>query len=190
MCSQGELQRTELRVSLMADQFYDATSAYSSISRYHSFRKSTRSSKRNTAIALPSRPLNERVRRSEIPPKPNNSSLKALFVFLKNSIGKDLTRVPVPATFFSEPLSFLQRAAECFEYSSLLDKAAACTDSHEQMTYVAAFCISEYSTYYERIVKPFNPLLNETFEFDRRSDYGWRLLSEQVSHHPPHFAMV
>jgi len=33
--------------------------------------------------------------------------------------------------------------------------------------------------------KPFNPLLGETYECDRRDDMGWWSISEQVSHHPP-----
>jgi len=31
-------------------------------------------------------------------------------------------------------------------------------------------------------MKPFNPLLGETFEYEQD---GFRLLLEQVSHHPP-----
>ncbi|KAL7672790.1 hypothetical protein ACOME3_007671 [Neoechinorhynchus agilis] len=53
------------------------------------------------------------------------------------------------------------------------------------MAYVAAFTISAYSTTAERAAKPFNPLLGETYECDRRDDLGWRSIAEQVSHHPP-----
>lgn len=28
-------------------------------------------------------------------------------------------------------------------------------------------------------------ILGETYEFDRTSDLGWRIINEQVSHHPP-----
>jgi oxysterol-binding protein 1 len=45
--------------------------------------------------------------------------------------------------------------------------------------------MSTYSTTSERVAKPFNPLLGETYECDRNSDMGWKLVSEQVSHHPP-----
>lgn len=45
--------------------------------------------------------------------------------------------------------------------------------------------MSTYSTTSERVAKPFNPLLGETYECDRSSDMGWKLISEQVSHHPP-----
>lgn len=74
----------------------------------------------------------------------------------------------------------LQRLTEELEYTDLLDKAAACESSTEQMCYVAAFTTSSYSTTATRTGKPFNPLLGETFEFDRTEDLGWRSLAEQV----------
>jgi hypothetical protein len=51
---------------------------------------------------------------------------------MKNCIGKDLTKIPVPVNF-SEPLSMLQRLTEDFEYSEILDTASLCTDSYEQV---------------------------------------------------------
>lgn len=76
----------------------------------------------------------------------------------------------------------------CAWWNVLLIRAAECTDSYEQMAYVAAFTISSYSTTATRTGKPFNPLLGETFECDRTDDLGWRAISEQVSHHPPMLA--
>lgn len=126
-----------------------------------------------------------RLRRVSIPEKPNYPL--NLWSIMKNCIGKELSKIPVPVNF-SEPLSMLQRLTEDFEYSHLLDRAAACTDSCEQMCYVAAFTVSSYSTTCQRPTKPFNPLLGETYECDRRDDLGWRAISEQVSHHPPTLA--
>lgn len=103
---------------------------------------------------------------------------------MKNCIGKDLSKIPMPVNF-NEPLSMLQRLTEDYEYTDLLDKAAACQDPCEQLAYVAAFTISSYSTTSNRTGKPFNPLLGETYECDRTDDLGWRCLAEQVSHHPP-----
>lgn len=40
---------------------------------------------------------------------------------MKNCIGKELTKIPMPV-HFNEPLSTLQRLAEDYEYSALLDK--------------------------------------------------------------------
>lgn len=79
---------------------------------------------------------------------------------------------------------------------------------------VAAFAVSAVASQWERTGKPFNPLLGETYELVRwvgsyndnrpitlikhdlihgntwtracfREDLGFRLISEQVSHHPP-----
>ncbi|XP_076644474.1 oxysterol binding protein isoform X2 [Halictus rubicundus] len=127
----------------------------------------------------------ERKRRITVPEKPNYPL--NLWSIMKNCIGKDLSKIPMPVNF-SEPLSMLQRLTEDYEYADILDRAAECTDSYEQMAYVAAFTISSYSTTATRTGKPFNPLLGETYECDRIDDLGWRAISEQVSHHPPMLA--
>ncbi|XP_044750279.1 oxysterol-binding protein 2-like [Coccinella septempunctata] len=121
-------------------------------------------------------------RRERIPDKPRSGSL-SLWGFLKNCIGKDLSQISQPINF-SEPLSLLQRLTEELEYSELLDKAASCSCPYEQLAYLAVFIVAGYSGC-TRITKPFNPLLGETFEFDRTADLGWRVISEQISHHPP-----
>ncbi|XP_068749681.1 oxysterol-binding protein 1-like isoform X2 [Montipora capricornis] len=124
--------------------------------------------------------------RKKIPDKPDISI--NLWSIMKNCIGKELSKIPMPVNF-NEPISMLQRLTEELEYAHLLDKAAACESSTEQMSYVAAFTVSSYSTTASRVGKPFNPLLGETFEFDRTEDLGWRSLAEQVSHHPPASAL-
>ncbi|KAL0965600.1 hypothetical protein UPYG_G00283410 [Umbra pygmaea] len=123
-----------------------------------------------------------RVRRSRIPDKPNYSL--NLWSIMKNCIGKELSKIPMPVNF-NEPLSMLQRLTEDLEYSDLLDRAARCESSLEQMCLVAAFSVSSYSTTVHRTAKPFNPLLGETYELDRLDDFGYRSICEQVSHHPP-----
>ncbi|XP_043967698.1 oxysterol-binding protein 2 isoform X2 [Gambusia affinis] len=127
-------------------------------------------------------PLRHRQRRTQIPDKPNYSL--NLWSIMKNCIGKELSKIPMPVNF-NEPLSMLQRLTEDLEYHELLDKAACCESSLEQMCLVAAFSVSSYSTTVHRIAKPFNPLLGETFELDRLEEFGYRSLCEQVSHHPP-----
>jgi hypothetical protein len=67
-----------------------------------------------------------------------------------------------------EPLSFLQRITENVYYSELLNKASepglsAC----KRMEYIAAFAISNISSNIDRLSKPFNPLLGETYELTR-----------------------
>uniref|UniRef100_A0AAR2JE67 Oxysterol-binding protein n=1 Tax=Pygocentrus nattereri TaxID=42514 RepID=A0AAR2JE67_PYGNA len=123
-----------------------------------------------------------RGRRSRIPDKPNYSL--NLWSIMKNCIGKELSKIPMPVNF-NEPLSMLQRLTEDLEYSELLDRAARCVCTLEQMCLVAAFSVSSYSTTVHRIGKPFNPLLGETYELDRLEESGYRSICEQVSHHPP-----
>jgi len=121
-------------------------------------------------------------RRTTIPYRPTVSL--NLWRILKAVIGKDITKFPVPVNF-NEPVSSLQMISEDMEYCSLLHRAAECTSSAEQMSYVAAFSVAAYARTKHRVGKPFNPLLGETYENDRTSDYGARVICEQVSHHPP-----
>uniref|UniRef100_A0A8C6WXJ4 Oxysterol-binding protein n=1 Tax=Neogobius melanostomus TaxID=47308 RepID=A0A8C6WXJ4_9GOBI len=123
-----------------------------------------------------------RLRRTHIPDKPNYSL--NLWSIMKNCIGKELSKIPMPVNF-NEPLSMLQRLTEDLEYSELLDRAARCESSLEQMCLVSAFSVSSYSTTAHRTAKPFNPLLGETYELDRLQEHGYRSVCEQVSHHPP-----
>ncbi|XP_026284564.1 oxysterol-binding protein 1 isoform X2 [Frankliniella occidentalis] len=144
------------------------------------------SSKAGTSSSSPSGTVSPpaviRKRRTRVPDKPNYPL--NLWSIMKNCIGKDLSKIPLPVNF-CEPLSMLQRVTESYEYSDILTKAASCSDPCEQMAYVAAFTISIYASTSNRTGKPFNPLLGETFECDRMADLGWRAISEQVSHHPP-----
>lgn len=118
-----------------------------------------------------------RQRRTRIPYRPNHSL--NLWSIMKNCIGKELTKIPMPVNF-NEPLSMLQRMTEEFEYADLLHKAAKISDPLEQLVYVAVFSVTCYSTTANRTNKPFNPLLGETYECDRTDDLGWRCISEQV----------
>ncbi|KAL0267043.1 UNVERIFIED_CONTAM: hypothetical protein PYX00_009415 [Menopon gallinae] len=146
---------------------------------------SGKNSARNNPPAKVATNSKGRGRRTRVPDKPNQSL--NLWSIMKNCIGKELSKIPMPVNF-SEPLSMLQRLTEDYEYAEILDKAATCKDSCEQLAYVAAFTVSSYSTTASRTGKPFNPLLGETYECDRSEDLGWRAISEQVSHHPPMLA--
>ncbi|CAG8465349.1 2332_t:CDS:2 [Ambispora gerdemannii] len=107
----------------------------------------------------------------------------SLWSILKNSIGKDLSKITLPV-YFNEPTSMLQRMAEDMEYSEILDIAARQKESTDRILYVAAFAMSNYSSTVGRVAKPFNPLLGETYEYVRPNK-AFRYISEQVSHHPP-----
>ncbi|XP_029933231.1 oxysterol-binding protein-related protein 7 isoform X4 [Myripristis murdjan] len=114
---------------------------------------------------------------------PDNSHV-GLMAILYNNIGKDLSRVSMPAAL-NEPINLLQRLCEELEYSELLDTASNTPDPYQRMVYIAAFAISGYSTAtFRNRYKPFNPVLGETYECIRE-DRGFRLISEQVCHHPP-----
>ncbi|XP_012676271.1 oxysterol-binding protein-related protein 2 isoform X2 [Clupea harengus] len=103
--------------------------------------------------------------------------------FLKKCIGMELSKIPMPI-IFNEPLSFLQRLSEYMEHTYLIHKACTLSDSIDRMQLVAAFAVSAVASQWDRTGKPFNPLLGETYELVRE-DEGYRLISEQVSHHPP-----
>ncbi|ANB11032.1 oxysterol-binding protein related protein OSH2 [Sugiyamaella lignohabitans] len=108
----------------------------------------------------------------------------SLWGVLKSLIGKDMTKMTLPVSF-NECTNLLQRSAEDMEYTDILDRGAKIVDDPAlRLAHVAAFAASSYSSTINRIAKPFNPLLGETFEYCR-PDCGYRLFSEQVSHHPP-----
>uniref|UniRef100_A0A131Z0W0 Oxysterol-binding protein n=1 Tax=Rhipicephalus appendiculatus TaxID=34631 RepID=A0A131Z0W0_RHIAP len=107
----------------------------------------------------------------------------SLWSILKQCIGKELSKITMPVVF-NEPLSFLQRISENMEYSHLLVQADEATDPIDRIELVTAFAVSALSSNLERLSKPFNPLLGETYELVR-DDVGFRMVCEQVSHHPP-----
>ncbi|XP_010870154.1 oxysterol-binding protein-related protein 1 isoform X1 [Esox lucius] len=107
----------------------------------------------------------------------------SIWSILRKCIGMELSKITMPV-IFNEPLSFLQRLTEYMEHTYLIHKANASTNSIERMKCVAAFAVSAVASQWERTGKPFNPLLGETYELVRE-DLGFRLISEQVSHHPP-----
>lgn len=114
---------------------------------------------------------------------PDNSQV-GLMAILYNNIGKDLSRVSMPAAL-NEPINLLQRLCEELEYCELLDTASNTQDPYQRMVYIAAFAISGYAmAHYRNRYKPFNPVLGETYEC-HREDKGFRYISEQVCHHPP-----
>uniref|UniRef100_A0AAQ5Z320 Oxysterol-binding protein n=1 Tax=Amphiprion ocellaris TaxID=80972 RepID=A0AAQ5Z320_AMPOC len=111
-----------------------------------------------------------------------------LICFWLNSIdsfvvSQELSKIAMPVVF-NEPLSFLQRMSEYMEHTHLIHQACSLSDSMDRMQVVAAFAVSAVASQWERTGKPFNPLLGETYELTREEE-GYRLISEQVSHHPP-----
>eukprot|EP00198_Chlamydomonas_reinhardtii_P008803 XP_001698140.1 predicted protein [Chlamydomonas reinhardtii] len=115
-------------------------------------------------------------------PKPLGRGF-SIWSILKNMIGRDLTKITMPATI-NEPTSMTQRMAEVLENRSLLEKAAVETNSLDRLMLVACWLLAGYNSQPQRDNKPFNPLLGETYEWVA-PDGTARYLCEQVSHHPP-----
>jgi len=106
---------------------------------------------------------------------------KRLWNKLSGLVGKDTTSLlSLPVSLF-EPTSVLQTMVEPLRYADLLDEAYKLEDPVERLCRVASFGIALFSNY-TRTLKPFNPVLGETFEFVHQK---YKSLCEQVSHHPP-----
>uniref|UniRef100_A0A8C5FFF9 Oxysterol-binding protein n=1 Tax=Gadus morhua TaxID=8049 RepID=A0A8C5FFF9_GADMO len=141
---------------------------------------------RASVSSAPDKPrlLTDSGRRKILPASCTDNGHIGIMTILYNNIGKDLSRVSMPAAL-NEPLSLLQRLSEELEYSALLDTANSTDDPYQRMVYLATFSISGYAwASWRSRYKPFNPVLGETYE-NNRPDRGFRYVGEQVSHHPP-----
>lgn len=185
---------------LSEDEFYDAVSnsdSEHSLSGFetvtsHSFDEEpvSYSSGRSSQTRMANNHGNEQPQSNGI--KKHRTSLPApmfsrndfsIWSILKKCIGMELSKITMPV-IFNEPLSFLQRLTEYMEHTYLIHQANTSSNSIERMQCVAAFAVSAVASQWERTGKPFNPLLGETYELVRE-DLGFRIISEQVSHHPP-----
>ena len=119
--------------------------------------------------------------RSKLPVKQPDKNNANLWTFLKQCIGKELTKITMPVQW-NEPISLLQRVSEYMNYAYLLRKAAVAKTSESRLELVATFAVSALASNFERMGKPFNPLLGETYELIRDD---FRIVCEQVGHHPP-----
>lgn len=84
------------------------------------------------ASAKPSRILGNTGHRIKLPAVCPDNSHVGLLAILYNNIGKDLSRVSMPAAL-NEPVNLLQRLCEELEYSELLDTANHTEDPYERM---------------------------------------------------------
>ena len=124
------------------------------------------------------------VKRDKLPfqIKVSNSMLADML----KSITKDKIELPIQ---YNEPLSMLQKLCERFQYSYLLNKASSHQDKLFQLGYICGFLLGEVALNINRILKPFNPILGESYEF-YDNNLKYRYFSEQVSHHPPISAYI
>ncbi|KAM4629559.1 oxysterol-binding protein-related protein 1 isoform 2-T2 [Polymixia lowei] len=203
---QSVVKGSSPRSALSEDEFYDAVSesdSERSLSGFetvasHSFEEEEEGSVLSRSSRVnPTSMLQEDHHGNEEETQPNGitkhrNSLPApmfsrndfsIWSILRKCIGMELSKITMPV-IFNEPLSFLQRLTEYMEHTYLIHQAIASVDPLERMKCVAAFAVSAVASQWERTGKPFNPLLGETYELVR-DDLGFRLISEQVSHHPP-----
>ena len=95
---------------------------------------------------------------------------------------------PAPV-YFNEPLSMGQKQCEKFFYLNLLKKVSQEKNKPLQLGYISAFIIGEIFLGLNRNLKPFNPIIGETYEyFDNENNF--RYYSEQVSHNPQITAFI
>ncbi len=100
--------------------------------------------------------------------------------FVKTFTSKN-TSLPI---LYNEPISMLQKQCEKFYYSNLLKEASNEKINKElKICYLIGFICGELSLNINRYLKPFNPILGETFEFFD-NERQFRYFSEQVSHNP------
>jgi len=99
----------------------------------------------NDAIFSPRSSSGSIQRRTKLPQPKEVMQKPSFWSVLKDSIGKDLSKISMPVTF-NEPISFLQRMAEDVEYSELLDKAVTLEDEFDRLLYVSAMAVSHYSS--------------------------------------------
>ena len=92
--------------------------------------------------------------------------------------------------YFNEPLSMCQKQCEKFFYLDMLTKASKqVNDKPLQMCYICAFIIGEIFLNIGRFLKPFNPILGETYEYFQNY-HKFRYYSEQVKHKPQITAFI
>ena len=114
-------------------------------------------------------------------------------IFPQNIVKEMITSMtqkkPAPV-YFNEPLSMGQRQCEKFYYLDLLNNI--CKESQNkslQLGYISAFIIGEIFLSLNRNLKPFNPIIGETYEFFD-NEKKFRYYSEQVSHNPQITAFI
>ncbi|KAM4610354.1 oxysterol-binding protein-related protein 2-like [Polymixia lowei] len=171
------------------DEFYDAVTGLDSDESYEgvseaSFKDAVvfdPSGQRNNGSVLQENGIKKH--RTSLPAPMFSRNSVSVWGILKKCIGLELSKITMPIVF-NEPLSFLQRITEYMEHTYLINQACLPSDSIERMQAVAAFAVSAVASQWDRTGKPFNPLLGETYELTRE-ELGFRLISEQVSHHPP-----
>ena len=84
---------------------------------------------------------------------------------------------------FNEPITTLQKQCESFKNIKILYESFNEEKTEDKLIYILNYIFSELYENSCRILKPFNPILGETFEFyDKKNNF--RYFSEHVQHKP------
>lgn len=110
----------------------------------------------------------EPLTRLQLPWLKDPNAKVSFWAIIKDSIGKDISKLSVPV-YFNDPTSLLQKCAQSMEYNSLLDRAATETDSLRRLALVAIHQVTALSICERTTSKPFNPILGETYELKTES---------------------
>ena len=115
-------------------------------------------------------------------PVPSDPNWKPnILKLIKDLIGKDITRITLPA-YLNQPLCNLVSREEILIYKDGFDRASKEQNPQLRLALAAATVFMSGHNYNAKRRKPMNPLLGQTHEM------FWedlRVISEQVSHHPP-----
>ena len=106
----------------------------------------------------------------------------SVWTIIKDSLGKDLTKISLPV-YFNQPVSGLQMQTATCENLHLLDMAVKQVDTAKRLAYVAVYCMVQQTHLERAMQKPFNPMLGETYEYCKPGSY--KMIAELVVHHPP-----
>ena len=108
---------------------------------------------------------------------------------IKEMISSMTQNKPAPV-YFNEPFSMGERQCEKFFYLDLLKKVSSENKNKSlQLAYICAFIVGELFLSLNRNLKPFNPIIGETYEyFDNKNNF--RYCSEQVCHKPQITAFI
>ena len=146
----------------------------------------------NSNIIISDNTFNEFQCKDYLPSK-SRKALKKPLKFPPNLIKEMVTNftqnkgaLPV---YFNEPISMLQKQCEKFYYMDLLNKASEEPNPDMRLCYIASFIIGEIFLNNGRTLKPFNPIIGESFEYFI-NDSNFRYYAEQVSHKPPITAYI
>ena len=106
---------------------------------------------------------NEPIERVKLPWLKDPGNRPSIWKIVKDMIGKDFSHLSVPV-YFNEPSSLLQKFATSLEYNYLLEMAAIEEDPIRRHALIAVHAVTTLTFCEKSTMKPFNPLLGETYE--------------------------